>query len=326
MFQFDSKLSFYIPVVFPKHAKKYFIQEAFENYHIGSIKHIELTRCKEHYKAYIYFDWIENDMTRGIQKQILGKNKQTFFTFNPTIKNGYWIVRKNVENKKNTSDKKIIESLMKEVRSVKLSLLEKDKELEEKDILLEKKEKVIKYLREENDEDVEFFENKISELNKRIEDLETYYYNNYISSDDETEEEEESEEEEYDDDDKQEYEDNHVYECEETETDDDEEEDDDDEEEADEEESSETDDDDEESSEEEEAEAEEEEEEQSQAEEQAQAQAEEEEQAQAEAYVEAEERAKEHAEAEAAEQEEAEQEEQEEKNEDNYSDDEFMLL
>ena len=156
MFQFDSKLSFYIPVVFPKHAKKYFIQEAFENYHIGSIKHIELTRCKEHYKAYIYFDWIENEMTRGIQKQILGKNKQTFFTFNPTIKNGYWIVRKNVENKKT------IESLMKEVRSVKLSLLEKDKELEEKDILLEKKEKVIKYLREENDEDVEFFENKIS--------------------------------------------------------------------------------------------------------------------------------------------------------------------
>ena len=145
MFQFDSKLSFYIPVVFPKHAKKYFIQEAFENYHIGSIKHIDLTRCKEHYKAYIYFDWIENEMTRGIQKQILGKNKQTFFTFNPTIKNGYWIVRKNVENKKT------IDSLMKEVRSVKLSLLEKDKELEEKDILLEKKEKVIKYLREEND-------------------------------------------------------------------------------------------------------------------------------------------------------------------------------
>jgi hypothetical protein len=106
MFEFDDKLSFYIPVVFPKYANKNFITEAFEDYHIGMVKKVKLVKHKQHYKAFVYFHWIENEMTRGIQKQILGKHTQTFFTFNPKIKNGYWIVKKNIEskNKKNEAD------------------------------------------------------------------------------------------------------------------------------------------------------------------------------------------------------------------------------
>ena len=99
MFQFDSNISFYIPVVFPKYANKDFIKEAFEDSHIGLVRRVDLERNEKtnNYKAFVYFDWVENDMSRGIQKQILGKHKQTFFTFNNKIRNGYWIVKKNNE-------------------------------------------------------------------------------------------------------------------------------------------------------------------------------------------------------------------------------------
>jgi hypothetical protein len=170
MFEFDDKLSFYIPVVFPKYANKNFITEAFEDYHIGMVKKVKLVKHKQHYKAFVYFHWIENEMTRGIQKQILGKHTQTFFTFNPKIKNGYWIVKKNIESKnkkneadecqkngalcqkngalcqncdsfvsRNTNQKNTIESLLDELDRKNKELCQKNKELAQKDFELYEK-------------------------------------------------------------------------------------------------------------------------------------------------------------------------------------------
>jgi hypothetical protein len=199
MFQFDSNLSFYIPVVFPKYANKDFIKEAFEEAHIGMVRRIELSKIGNHYKAYIYFDWVENDMSHGIQKQILGKHKQTFFTFNHKIRNGYWIVKKNVEvlsynelYKRYNTQRNTISHFLKEIQIKNEQLELKNKKIREKEAeILEKenevleKEKEIRLKEIENDNDVDFFETKICQMKQRIEDLETHYYNNYISSDDE---------------------------------------------------------------------------------------------------------------------------------------------
>jgi hypothetical protein len=201
MFQFDSNLSFYIPVVFPKYANRYFIKEAFEEAHIGMVRRIELSKNGNHYKAYIYFDWVENDMSHGIQKQILGKHKQTFFTFNHKIRNGYWIVKKNVEvlsynelYKRYNTQRNTISHFLKEIQIKNEQLELKNKKIREKEAeILEKenevleKEKEIRLKEIENDNDVDFFETKICQMKQRIEDLETHYYNNYISSDDEEE-------------------------------------------------------------------------------------------------------------------------------------------
>ena len=201
MFQFDSNLSFYIPVVFPKYANKDFIKEAFEEAHIGMVRRIELSKNGNHYKAYIYFDWVENDMSHGIQKQILGKHKQTFFTFNHKIRNGYWIVKKNVEvlsynelYKRYNTQRNTISHFLKEIQIKNEQLELKNKKIREKEAeILEKEKEVLEKEKEfrlkeiENDNDVDFFETKICQMKQRIEDLETHYYNNYISSDDEEE-------------------------------------------------------------------------------------------------------------------------------------------
>jgi len=231
MFEFDDKLSFYIPVVFPKYANKNFITEAFEDYHIGIVKKVKLVKHKQHYKAFVYFHWIENEMTRGIQKQILGKHTQTFFTFNPKIKNGYWIVKKNIESKnkkneadecqncdslvsRNTNQKNTIESLLDELDRKNKELCQKNKELAQKDFELyekdnelgQKDEELFKLeaelyqkdselyaLNQEHDADIEFFETKICELNQRVDLLE----NCAMQRDGDTEEEETETEEDY---------------------------------------------------------------------------------------------------------------------------------
>ena len=194
MFQFDSNLSFYIPVVFPKYANKDFIKEAFEEAHIGMVRRIELSKNGNHYKAYIYFDWVENDMSHGIQKQILGKHKQTFFTFNHKIRNGYWIVKKNVEvlsynelYKRYNTQRNTISHFLKEIQIKNEQLELKNKKIREKEAEILEKEKEFRLKEIENDNDVDFFETKICQMKQRIEDLETHYYNNYISSDDEEE-------------------------------------------------------------------------------------------------------------------------------------------
>jgi hypothetical protein len=202
MFQFDSNLSFYIPVVFPKYANKDFIKEAFEEAHIGMVRRIELSKNGNHYKAYIYFDWVENDMSHGIQNQILGKHKQTFFTFNNKIRNGYWIVKKNVEvlsynelYKRYNTQRNTISHFLKEIQIKNEQLELKNKKIREKEAEILEKEKEFRLKEIENDNDVDFFETKICQMKQRIEDLETHYYNNYISSDDEEEEEEDESEE-----------------------------------------------------------------------------------------------------------------------------------
>ena len=182
MFQFDSKLSFYIPVVFPKYANKDFIKEAFEDAHIGLVRRIELLKNGNNYKAYIYFDWVENDMSRGIQKQILGKHKQTFFTFNHKIRNGYWIVKKNVEvlsynelykrynNQRNTIIHflKEIENRGETINAKEREIREKEKELQEKEKEIQEKEKELQEKEKENDNDIEYFETKICQMKQRI--------------------------------------------------------------------------------------------------------------------------------------------------------------
>ena len=220
MFQFDSNLSFYIPVVFPKYANKDFIKEAFEDAHIGLVRRVDLERNAKttNYKAYVYFDWVENDMSRGIQKQILGKHKQTFFTFNNKIRNGYWIVKKNNDvlsynelHRRYTNQRNTIAHFIKQIdvrdeviddrtqalqrKEKQLIMLDaqlhekarelsqKENELQEKDDEIKRNNEKIDALTAENENDIEFFETKIVELNKRIEDLENYYCNNYISSD-----------------------------------------------------------------------------------------------------------------------------------------------
>jgi uncharacterized phage infection (PIP) family protein YhgE len=287
MSEFDSKLSFYIPMVFPKHANVDFVREAFHDAHIGEVVRVDFERSSQnHYKAYVYFNWIENDMTYGIQSQLSNYN-QTYFTFNNRIRNGYWIVKKNKKEEieaKNKSilvscyesivsdQKKSIRGKNKVIASLKNKLDEKNRDSHElhenhcklRELFCEKevelynancyidfKESVLsdyqkklaecekklaeceqalteteskfgKYKRktkrklenyenridemiQENETETEFFENKICELQCRVDQLETHFEEQEELADDEDEDDtEEEEEEEYDEDEEQE--------------------------------------------------------------------------------------------------------------------------
>lgn len=128
MSEFNSKLSFYIPMVFPKHANVDFVRQAFHDAQIGEVSHVVFKRNgKKYYNAYVYFNWIENEMTYGIQSE-LTNYKQTYFTFNNRIRNGYWIVKKNKKEDIEAKNKNILvscyESILKD-RSVEIAELKK---------------------------------------------------------------------------------------------------------------------------------------------------------------------------------------------------------
>jgi uncharacterized protein (DUF2147 family) len=72
MSEFNSKLSFYIPMVFPKHANVDFVREAFHDSKIGEVTRVDFERNgKKYYKAYVYFNWIENEMTYGLKRNVI---------------------------------------------------------------------------------------------------------------------------------------------------------------------------------------------------------------------------------------------------------------
>ena len=63
MSEFNGKLSFYIPMVFPKHANVDFVRQAFHDAQIGEVTRVDFERNgKKYYKAYVYFNWIENEL------------------------------------------------------------------------------------------------------------------------------------------------------------------------------------------------------------------------------------------------------------------------
>ena len=140
MSEFNSKLSFYIPMVFPKHANVDFVREAFHDAQIGEVSHVVFKRNgKKYYKAYVYFNWIENELAYGIQSE-LTNYKQTYFTFNNHIRNGYWIVKKNKKEDIEEKNKNILvscyESIIKdqsvEIASRNRNVARLEKELSEK--------------------------------------------------------------------------------------------------------------------------------------------------------------------------------------------------
>jgi topoisomerase-4 subunit A len=122
MSEFDSNLSFYIPMVFPKHANVDFVTEAFHDAKIGEITRVNFEKSgngyNKYYKAYVYFNWIENDMAYGIQSHLLN-NKQTYFTFNNRIRNGYWIIKKNKKEDIDEKNKNIVVSCYESIISDK---------------------------------------------------------------------------------------------------------------------------------------------------------------------------------------------------------------